>query len=247
MKLRSMVNTLLRRRGLELRERSAHAKRYEVFLELLARRGFKPATVVDVGVNQGTPWLYQAFPEAKLVLIDANPGSTGSLRELQEQFGADVYNHAVGEHEAQAILMTDLVQPGSSSLLAVSEAVRTEWAKAGVDRTYAHVPVRVRTLDATLADKPYAAPFLIKIDTEGYEREVVLGARECLKRTDVVVAEVSVVKRFDASYEFAEFISLMNERDFALFDILEGKALGKGGPLSYIDAAFVRRGSPLSV
>ena len=119
--------------------------------------------------------------------------------------------------------------------------------QAGVARTYAPVPVRVRTLDATLAQGAYKTPYLIKIDTEGYERQVVRGAAESLERTDIVVTEVSVVKRFDTSYEFSEFVALMDERNFALFDILEAKSLGKGGPLCYIDAAFVRRGSALAL
>lgn len=36
----------------------------------LRRHGFAPRTIIDVGVGQGTPDLYNAFPQAYLVLVE---------------------------------------------------------------------------------------------------------------------------------------------------------------------------------
>jgi 16S rRNA G527 N7-methylase RsmG len=30
----------------------------------------QPKTVIDVGVGRGTPWLYQAYPTAKFILVE---------------------------------------------------------------------------------------------------------------------------------------------------------------------------------
>jgi hypothetical protein len=38
---------------------------------LISKLGFKPKTVIDVGVASGTEELYSAFPEATLLLIEA--------------------------------------------------------------------------------------------------------------------------------------------------------------------------------
>ena len=40
-------------------------------LEILSEKGIQPKTVIDVGVhNEGTPELYEIFPNAKHVLIE---------------------------------------------------------------------------------------------------------------------------------------------------------------------------------
>ena len=42
-----------------------------VFFEHLNHVGFQPATIIDVGVANGTPDIYESFPDAYYVLIDA--------------------------------------------------------------------------------------------------------------------------------------------------------------------------------
>lgn len=50
--------------------------------EYLASFGFKPDTVIDIGVaGKGTPELYEAFPGASLLLVDPLPEG----REVGEQ------------------------------------------------------------------------------------------------------------------------------------------------------------------
>ena len=244
MSIRGLVNRYLERHGLEIRPRFQHARRHAASMDLLVKADFRPATVIDVGVANGTPWLYQAFPGAKLVLIDPNPVFRSGLEKLRNTLNADVYAHALGAQAGEAQLNFDEQVPGSSSLLALTPELKSEWAARGVVRTIEKVSVPVRTLDDTLSGKAYEAPFLIKIDTEGYEREVLLGATETLQKTDVVVAETSVMQRFEGSYEFADLVRLLDERGFRLFDLLDVRTFGRGGPINYVDAAFVRRGSP---
>ena len=77
------------------------------------------------------------------------------------------------------------------------------------------------TLDQILRDNPdLEAPFLLKIDTEGHELDVVEGAGELLQRTEVVIAEVSVAERFEVGYRFEEFVAAMSARGFRVFDFL---------------------------
>ena len=98
------------------------------------------------------------------------------------------------------------------------------------------------TLDSLLERHRWQPPFLLKIDTEGHEREVIKGATRMLEQTDVVIAEVSVSPRFEGSYTFAEFIALMDSRGFRLDDILDGQKTIRG-PTRYIDGMFVRNDS----
>jgi hypothetical protein len=63
-------------------------------------------------------------------------------------------------------------------------------------------------------------PVGIKIDTEGYELEVVKSLNCNLSRLAFIVAEVSLKKRFESSYSFAEFINYMDSKGFSLADLL---------------------------
>jgi FkbM family methyltransferase len=214
-------------------------------MELLRRKGFRPRTVVDIGVATGTPWLYKAFPDAQLVLIDPSPAAAPSLARIARETGAHVFPHALGAERGEVVLNVDSVAPSSSSLLPVSSMLKLKWADSGVRRDFRAVPVPMLTLDETLASRAYEEPMLIKIDTEGYEQQILLGATDTLRRAEVVVAEVSVAKRFEGSYEFSELIALMADRGFRLFDLLDVTTLGRGGPINFLDAAFVRRDSAL--
>jgi FkbM family methyltransferase len=210
-------------------------------MDLLVRSGFVPGTVIDIGVAAGTPWLYDAFPKSKLVLIDPLPLSAPALADLRRKHDADVYRNALGAQAGELVLNYDEAAPSSSSLLSASQTIKQGWEARGVSRRIKQVTVPVMTLDDTISQVDYQAPFLIKIDTEGYELEVLKGADASLQKAEVVISEVAVMRRFEGSYEFAQLVRHLDERGFRLFDLLDVKTFGRGGPINYLDAAFVRR------
>ena len=66
-RLRRMINARVHAMGFEIVRKGWETGRL--------RKDFKLSTLIDVGVGvgQGTPELYAAFPETKLLLVDANP------------------------------------------------------------------------------------------------------------------------------------------------------------------------------
>jgi FkbM family methyltransferase len=235
--LKRLFRQSLRRRGWELKPIGAPVRGYDNFIAMLVSRGFRPGTVIDVGVATGTPWLYGKFAGSKLVLVEPNPRFAGTLQELATAWGADVHNVAVGEAAGELVLHEDEKSPSSSSIHSVG-AARREAMNSG-KRTYSDVRIAVRTLDDVI-DHRYPSPYLLKIDTEGFECSVIAGARQVLTQSAVVIAEASVAQRFAGSYSFADLVAAMDANGFRLFDILKVKSLGPGGPINYMDAAFIR-------
>lgn len=238
--MRSLIRAALRRRGWELKRIGDPVRGYRNFIAGLRERGFRPGTIVDVGVNKGTRWLYGQFEGARLVLIEPLPERAAELKQLAAAHGADVYQQAAGAESGNLILHCDQVQPGSSSPRTYSALLMKHHARSGPPRTFADVTVPVRTLDATLEDR-YPSPYLLKIDTEGFELEVLRGATRTLEKTAVVIVEMSVAPRYVDGYSVAELVAILDERGFRLFDLPNMKTLGHGGPLSYVDGAFVHR------
>ena len=98
--------------------------------------------------------------------------------------------------------------------------------------------VPITTLDALLLERQWTPPFCLKIDVEGYEHVVIEGAREVLDRTELIVAEVSVTKRFDGALNSAELIGLMGSHGFEVADVVDAGASSTG---VYADLVFKRR------
>ncbi len=80
----------------------------------------------------------------------------------------------------------------------------------------------------------------MKIDTEGFELEVIKGATKTLKKTEFVIAEVSAKRRFQGSYRFSELIAALGKQGFEPLDFLSPLRPDKEG----CDILFARYDSP---
>jgi hypothetical protein len=102
------------------------------------------------------------------------------------------------------------------------------------------VSVPIVTLDELLARNAYPAPYGIKIDTEGFELEVLKGAARSLANIEFIIAEVSVKKRFTNSYRFSDIAAFLGGHGFELIDILNFRPR----PQRFFDCLFVRYEHP---
>lgn len=198
----------------------------------MRKEGFAPSTVIDVGAGDGTLALYRAFPDAYHVLIEPLVEHAASLQgHLSERSGEHIVS-AIGDGHGSAILHVDKSALWGSSILGAHDS------RDGIEARQ----VPVTTLDRLAAERAWPAPYGLKIDTEGYEMRVLAGATEVLRQTQFVISEVSVARRFEDSYGFAELIAYLDAHGFSLCDILEGFKGSKTGEVLYIDAIFRKSG-----
>ena len=191
-----------------------------------------PATVVDVGAGSGTPALYDAYPDARHVLIEPLAERAAGLRTLAAGLPhGEVHVVAAGARREQRALRVEPRRHWRSSFLPRTPLTAT--GDALETRT-----VEVTTLDHLREERGLRPPFVVKIDTEGYELEVLEGARSVLAETELVVAEVSVAPRFVGGYRFAELIARLDALGFALVDLLDVVRDETTDRLKLVDAAF---------
>ncbi len=184
--------------------------------DVLRRYGFRPATVFDVGVDAGTPALYEAFPDARFVLIDPLEESRTRAARWIERLGAEFHCCALGAESGTVTLTVPetsaKVRHARASVLATTEDYGQEFARF----SSREVPLR-RLDDIAQGAEP---PFGIKIDTEGYELAVIEGAAATLRETEFVIAEVAVKRRFEGGYRFSELIAALGRHGFEPLDFL---------------------------
>jgi FkbM family methyltransferase len=200
----------------------------------LRKLGLSPRTVVDVGAGDGTRTLYEAFPEAFQVLIEPLKENEPHLQRILQEYEGEYYLTAVGDREEE---LTINVEPNVRKKSSIHS--RTNLTSTGDLVERREIPVT--TLDTLMKKHNFQPPFGLKIDTEGFEYQVVEGATDFLRETQFVIAEVSVAKRFTESYSFSEFIEIMDRNGFSLYDILNMRRTRS--PLSkllFVDAMFTK-------
>jgi hypothetical protein len=84
------------------------------------------------------------------------------------------------------------------------------------------------------------APFLLKLDVQGAELDVLRGAEALLQQADYALLEVSFFEFFAGGPQFADVIAFMQARGFAAYDISGLQYRPLDGALSQADISFVR-------
>jgi hypothetical protein len=81
----------------------------------------------------------------------------------------------------------------------------------------------------------------LKIDTQGYEEEVLAGATLTLQIVEVVQIELSLVELYRGQKLYSYFLEFFAKRDFQLFDIIPGFFNPQIGQLLQLDVIFVKK------
>jgi FkbM family methyltransferase len=205
-------------------------------LEHLKGLGVAPATIVDVGVARGTPELYAAFPGVPLLLVEPLAEHEDDLRRLVAQRPGSRYALAAAGPQAGALEIAVHRVPACSSVL----GDRDPDGHPATRRTVSQLRV-----DDLVAEHGMGGPFVVKVDVEGAELQVLEGARDTLARTDVVLLEVSFFRFVDGGAELADVVAWMRDAGFSAYDFYNGHLRPLDGALAQVDMAFVRTDGPL--
>jgi len=235
------LKELLRGLGLELR-RLKYVNSEETVLPAILS-AVRPAAVLDVGANIGqyAALLRKSGYAGRIVSFEAIPGvhaalSAASAHDPLWTVGPCA---ALGRERRQV----DIHIAGnsvSSSLLGMREAhiaAAPESAYVGLERVSMH---RLDELVPQLL--PGGGPLYLKIDTQGYEREVLEGSTALLADVLGIQVEVSLVQLYEGAPPFVEMMAYTQSLGFEIFSLVPGLRNLRDGRLLQMDAFFVRQG-----
>jgi FkbM family methyltransferase len=230
-----LVQRVLRRFGWEI-HRFAQTEMAQLS-DQLCRRGID--MVIDVGANEGQ------FASALL-----STGYTGSivsfepLAEAYEKLSQLSKNHAdwhvptrcaVGSSVGSVEINVSENLVSSSILPMLGGHV----AAAPGSKYVGKELVPMITLDAFNSQRSLNHPF-IKIDTQGYELEVLHGASELLAEASGIQVEVSIAALYDGQPDFLRLLEFIRDAGFELWAINPGFREPGSGKLLQFDAVFFR-------
>jgi FkbM family methyltransferase len=191
------------------------------------------STLIDVGSAYGTQDFYNLNRQAELFLIDPLKEYEPYVKEILKNRKGRYEITALGKENGSIMLNVQVDHPTKSTILDHTALTKTG---GRIEQR----EVLVKTLDSIILKHALKPPFGIKIDAEGFELEVIRGAKEALSQTDFIIAETSVQKRFENSYTFVEFISEMFAHGFEVSNILSAKP-DKAGLVRFMDILYVRQ------
>jgi FkbM family methyltransferase len=202
-------------------------------LDLFKKRGVRPNTIFDIGVAEGTPELYAAFPDAFYYLVDPTHESLPHMQRIAQQLNAKILHLALGEEERSLDIEVRPDDIGASSLF------EDVGALTGTRR----YSVPMRRFDAVVP--AFEKPALCKIDVQGAELGVLRGMGTRIDEIDAFLIEISTIATIRNAHEADEVIAFFSQNGFVIYDILSLNRRPLDSALAQLDVLFIKRNSPI--
>lgn len=203
-------------------------------LKRIATRGIAVNSVLDVGASNGSWSLEtrQCWPEAHYHLIEANAQHKPALEAVCSSTPRFSYVLAAASDEPGTVFFD-----GSDSFggLAMKGESQSRPGARGVPAV---------TLDGEVKSRGLNGPYLVKLDTHGFEVPILNGAKEVLAHANLVVIETYNFQLEPDSLKFWQICQFMDDLGFGVIDISEPLWRLKDEAFWQIDLFFIPKGRP---
>ena len=207
------------------------------FTEVLRRLStrVKPATVIDVGASDGR-WSRMAmefWPDARYLLIEADERHYPAL----DAFCA--------EDERRRFAVKAMAGATYGTGFFASDP-NNPWRGQGREKEApGDAAVPVTTVDLATVAKNCDGPYLLKLDTHGFEIPILKGAARTLQNACAVVIEAYTCTLQPGAVRFWELCQFMDWMGFACTDMADPMRREIDGRLWQCDLVYERKDAPM--
>jgi FkbM family methyltransferase len=221
-------------RKIDFYKQNALARR----LHLMERWGID--LVLDLGANTGqyARGLRRAGYAGRIVSFE--PLSSAHARLARNARGdrlwhAERMGLGARDHEATLTVSGDSRASSLRDMLPRHRKVASYFAPVGEEQ------VPIRKLDTVWDEHvPRGSSVYLKIDTQGYERQVLAGAARSLPKVRAVQMEISLQALYDGDLLLPEVLRLMTKKGFSLVSVEYGFCDPETAEMLQIDGIFAR-------
>lgn len=232
MKPRVFLKNLMRPAGLRLRHTTQLGVDHRADIARLNIDGDR-LVVFDVGANKGQflRKFFRVFPHATVHAFEPGPGFEKLKKRVGPRRDVTFINQALGSASGTRTFSINSLW-GMSSFL---KQGKEYWGEIREE-----VELEVDTIDAYCAANHVGRISLLKIDTQGYELEILKGAGECIRESRIHMVYLELI--FSDMYEnlprFDTILTHLLDNGFRLVAFYE--MLGDaGGTAGWTEALFV--------
>jgi FkbM family methyltransferase len=228
---KALLRRLLLARGYAVYNLRSYHARMDSALRALSRRRHQFNSVIDVGASDGrwSSLAMRSFPDATYLLIEANKAHESSL----VRFSAT-------HHNARFVLAAAGDAEGEIHFDATDSYLGQATHSPGGTGA-ATVPMT--TIDREVASRMLRPPYLIKLDTHGFEVPILNGASETLRDTEAIVIECYNFRISPECLLFFEMCEYLGRLGFRCADLVDPRHRPYDQTLWQIDLVFLKGNS----
>jgi FkbM family methyltransferase len=197
-------------------------------------RGHPLRTIIDVGASNGS-WSWTAkqfFPHLHCHLIEAQPLHEPALKQL------------VGARPDFTFTLAAAADKVGEVFFNVGDPMGGVAAHEKFAENVPSMSLPATTIDHEVAERKLAGPFLLKLDTHGFEVPIFDGATETLKQTELICVETYNFKFGGPAVRFHEMIAYLAGKGFAVIDVCDILWRPGDGALWQLDLWFAPASRP---
>ena len=230
--IKSFLKSLVPARSKQLLRDKLGVPSQELSFKNIKRLGFSPKVCLDIGAYEGywTKGFKEIFPECAVMMLEGQTSKEPVLIKTRQ---------AYNDVEYKIALLGATESPVSFNIYDTASSVLIEH-----NTTNAKVETRnLIPLDKLLENSAFAQPDFIKIDTQGYELEILKGGEKTLAYAGFVLLEVSFLDIYMNCPLIADTVSFMKQRGFVGYDICTLMKRPLDHALFQADFLFVKENS----
>jgi len=185
--------------------------------ELLKDRISKPLCLVDVGAAGGAIEGWQCFGDkAQVFCFEARDDETADLNAANQLTNIEYVPLALAEDD-KGIDLTVAQIPTCSSVYPPIKAVYERYPACAIMRPVTTVHCPSINLDAFMSARGIDRIHAIKLDTQGFELNILRGAEDALRQCLFAVIEVEFNALYEGQPLFCDVDRFMRDRGFVLW------------------------------
>lgn len=178
-------------------------------LERLLHCNFVPAHIFDVGAYSGefSKVCRRIWPQARLSCFEVLPHRVEELKAWCATDGnAEIVQCLLGAEANNAVPFNETET--------ASSVLKEHIAQAASVRSYP-----MTTLDEFAATAKIRSPTFLKLDVQGYEFEILNGAKKTLPSIDVILAELNLIDIHRGVHLLDDTVAFLRDNNFVAYDI----------------------------
>ena len=197
-------------------------------------------TVIDIGANTGqfAKEIRQKLTEAKIYSFEPMKQCYSQLNEnFKEDKNFKSFNFALGDVDKEIAMNVSPYTP-SSSLLKMTNLHETIFphTKGIANRE----TIAIKRLDDFFETLKCSENILFKLDVQGYEDKVILGATNSLSKGKAILIETSFFPLYEGQLLFGQIYELLKKLGFSYAGCNNRKKNPLNGRTLFEDSIFIR-------
>ena len=235
--MKKFIKGALRKTGLQIKKYPDHDLKRRC--KLMSKLNIE--IVFDIGANTGqySSDLRRLGYSNRIISFEPLKSAFDQLRNKSSKDDYwSVHNYALGNENC----INTINVAGNSQSSSILEMLPSHFESAPGSQYIDKQEIEIKRLDTVFDTFDIdREKIMLKIDTQGFEKNVLDGASKVLDKISLIQLEMSIIHLYENETPFMEMISYLDEKGFQLVSLENGFSDINTGQLLQVDGIFVNK------